>query len=369
MKATVDAKDLARALTSARRVIPSRGTVPILSNVLVQTDKDLTLTVTDMDLRFTQKLEADVAEAGEDTVDLATFAIFAAGLNGEMILEPNGSRLRASTDRARCDLATLPAGDFPTDMGTGDEFGCQFTMAGETLSECLTFCQPAVCKNETRPYLCGTHLAFNGKLVFVSTDGHRLQKIEVEPPLGSEKLRGLDSIIVPGNVAAFLSRAVTVDALVNIGNTLLSVDFGSAKLVSKLIDGTFPDYEQVIPEPSSETIRVDRKALLSAVHRASSLAESETEGRPIYFSSTADDLLVRAIKDVSVVQECVSCEGVAAEFTIISTNIRDALESLACETVVLHLNDGPVQIEGDDPTRTALVMKYLKNWPSHLEAA
>jgi DNA polymerase-3 subunit beta len=253
------------ALAPVARVVDARTTIPILSHVrLIARSGELWLTASDLDREAEARLELNVEAEGETTISASKLVEIARSL-------PKAATLRFTVDerpgvavltsgRARFTLSTLPASDFPA---LGDApFPCAFRWPAQKLAEDWACVSHAISSEETRYYLNGIHLcAPHGRIVVVATDGHRLARIEtdIEAP-------ELSPIIVPtATVKEIIRRAGALDKEAHLdfqaAPTRLRVKSGETSLTSKLIDGTFPDYERVIPrdfraygEASSEAI-------------------------------------------------------------------------------------------------------------------
>ncbi|MDJ0513116.1 MAG: DNA polymerase III subunit beta [Methyloceanibacter sp.] len=369
MRAQIEAKAFAAALKNARQAIPVRSTVPILGNVLIEAGEGITLTVTDMDTRFTQKLEAEVYEAGREAVELATLATFADGVSGSVAIASNGPRLGFSANQSRCDLGALPADNFPAEMGFKEDFLCEFTIPAEALSGCLRFCETAMCAPETKPFLQGVNIRFDGNLVFAATDGGFLQKIEIEPPLGSNGIP--EDTIIPDRSVSFIAKTISGDALVRIGRALITVESGSGRFVSRLIEGSYPNIENAIPRTDPEVISCDLAALKTAVQRVASIANDGQLANLLFFSSGTTELTIRGANSIATIEERLVCKGVAAEWACQAKYVRDALFGVSGDVAELSLHLPQCMRVGSPggTDKTTLVFTYARKWPQHLEAA
>ncbi len=293
MRVTVERAALLRSLGHVHRVVERRNTIPILSNVLLRGSADgLQLKATDLDIEVTETVPADVADAGATTVPAHVIYDIVRKL-------PDGSQVSLETSeetgqmtirsgRSRFALGALPEGDFP-DLAAG-ELPHAFAIASLDLKRLIDKTQFAISTEETRYYLNGIYLhtiEVEGalKLRAVATDGHRLARVEMDAPEGS---RGMPGIIVPRKAVAEIQK------LVDDGGDSVSIEISPAKirlsfasgvtLISKLIDGTFPDYQRVIPTGNDKRLTVQRDEFARAVDRVSTI--SSERGRAVKLAMT-----------------------------------------------------------------------------------
>ncbi|GGC65745.1 DNA polymerase III subunit beta [Chelatococcus reniformis] len=287
MKVTVERTALLRALGHVHRVVERRNTIPILSNVLVRLGEGtLNLKATDLDLEVTETLPADVASGGATTVpayvlydivrklpDGAQVSLEATGDTGQMLIRAG---------RSRFSLQALAEGDFP-DLAAGD-LPHRFALPAAELKRLIDKTQFAISTEETRYYLNGIYLhtltSDGGTMLrAVATDGHRLARVEIPAPAGAD---GMPGIIVPRKAVAEIQKLLDGhdgDVTVELSAIKIRLSIGSVVLTSKLIDGTFPDYQRVIPAGNDKILIVDQKEFTDAVDRVSTI--SSERGRAV----------------------------------------------------------------------------------------
>src|SRR6185312_11491280 len=271
MKVTLERNQLLKSLGHVHRVVERRNTYPILANVwLKAADGTLDLRATDLDIEVTESVPAMVGTAGTTTVPAHTLYEIVRKLadGAEVKLETEGGeQMLLTSGRSRFHLACLSPDSFP-DLKSG-AFSHQFTMPASALRELIERTQFAISNEETRYYLNGIYLhtlEVNGAPVLraVATDGHRMARAEVEAPAGA---KGMAGIIIPkktvGEVQKLLEGAegeVEVEA----SDTKIRFTLGGVVLLSKLIEGTFPDYDRVTPKNNDKALNVDRAAFATA---------------------------------------------------------------------------------------------------------
>ena len=290
MKVTVERSELLKALGHVHRVVERRNTIPILSNVLLRAeDGGLRLKATDLDMEVTETIRAEVAQPGGTTVPAHVIYDIVRKLadGAQVSLETTGEtgQMQLRSGRSRFMLQALPETDFP-DLAAGD-MPVRFEMPAGDLKRLIDKTQFAISTEETRYYLNGIYLhtvEVDGEMLLraVATDGHRLARIDMPAPAGAA---GMPGIIVPRKAVAEIQK------LVDDGGDTVRVDLSPAKilltfageggvvLTSKLIDGTFPDYQRVIPTGNDKRLTVERGDFAKAVDRVSTI--SSERGRAV----------------------------------------------------------------------------------------
>jgi len=286
MKITIERTALLKALGHVQSVVERRGTIPILSNVKLEAaGNTLHLTATDMDIAVVERAPAQVAAPGLATVQAQTFYDIARklpeGSQAEISLGQDGAKLVIRSGSSRFSLATLPVEDFPV-MTEGD-MPHSFSITASECNALIDKTRFAVSTEETRYYLNGIYLhaaESNGISVLrsVATDGHRLARIEIALPSGAS---GMPGVIIPrktiGEIKKLTEGGVThVD--IALSESKIRFACGNAVLVSKLIDGTFPDYERVIPSANDKIMEINGREFANAVDRVSVIASEKTRG-------------------------------------------------------------------------------------------
>ena len=287
MRLSIDKPSLAKALAHVASVVERRNTIPILSNVLLATkNNELKLTATDLDMELVETVPCRAKGEGATTVPAQMFheivRKLADGAEIELARDGEQGRLTVASGPARFSLQTLPADDFPS--LSVDDLGHAFSLPAKDLRRLIEKTRFAISTEETRYYLNGIYLhaaVSGGKPVLraVATDGHRLAQVELPLPSGAKDMPG---VIVPRKTVVELARlAEDSDGEVRIELSASKIRVSGPRVVltSKLIDGTFPDYERVIPQGNDKRMEVDNLAFAQAVDRVSTL--SSDKGRAV----------------------------------------------------------------------------------------
>jgi len=297
MRVTIERSALLKSLNHVQSVVERRNTIPILSNVLINAAAGaVRLTATDLDIEVVDEVPADVAQQGATTVPAHMIYDIVRKLPDGAQIEieqgPDEGRLALHSGRSRFSLQALPPSDFP-DLAAG-EFTHTFTLPAADLKALIEKTRFAISTEETRYYLNGIYLhhvdAGGAHLRAVATDGHRLAQVEVDAPDGAADMPG---IIVPRKTVLELARLIEdADSTVEVSLSAAKIRFVAASLTltSKLIDGTFPDYERVIPQRNDKRMEVDVRLFTNAVDRVSTI--SSEKGRAVKLNIAADKVVL-----------------------------------------------------------------------------
>lgn len=371
MKVTIERSALSKALGHVQSVVERRNTIPILSNVLLQAEgAALTLTATDLDIEISEQAPADVADGGATTVSALTlFEIvkrLPEGAQVRLDLSPEESRLQVSAGRSQFALAVLPDEDFPS--LAADDLDTQFSMPTEDLRRLLHKTRFAMSQEETRYYLNGVYLHAVADddtpcLRAAATDGHRLARLDTPLPDGAAAMPG---VIVPRKAIAELGRLLE-DAEDNVDIAVSSAKirfgFGAGYLTSKLIDGTFPDYERVIPKGNSNILRVETKDFGQAVDRVSTVSADRTRSVKLALEADRLRLTVNNPEAGSALEELsVDYGGDPIEIGFNARYLLDVAQQVDGETATFKLADSssPTVILDEEDERALYVLMPLR---------
>jgi DNA polymerase-3 subunit beta len=283
MKLTIERTALLKALGHVQSVVERRNTIPILSNVKIEAgDGRLGLNATDMDLEITDTVAADVSAPGATTAPAHTLYDIVRKLpeGSQVDLDAGGDgQMVLSSGRSRFSLPCLPTEEFP--VMSGGDLPHEFALTAAELRSLIDRTRFAISTEETRYYLNGIYLHAADRdgtdvLRAVATDGHRLASVEVPLPAGAG---GMPGIIVPRKTVTELRKLIDEsgdEVSVGLSDSKIRFSFDDAVLTSKLIDGTFPDYQRVIPQGNDKELEVDRKLFADAVDRVSAISSEKS---------------------------------------------------------------------------------------------
>lgn len=277
MKFQIDKDVFQDALSRVQHVVSSRTTLPILSNVLIEADElGLLLSTTDLDVTISVRLAADVTKTGATTLPARRLASIVrelptAAIDVEVDLD-NAASLRSGASFFK--ILGLPSADFPR---VGEfENPKIFTIDQRLLRDALRKTSYAISTDETRYVLNGVNcLIGEGLLTLVATDGRRLAMVEqdLEFPAGQET-----GVIIPTKAVNELQRILgeSGELKVTLTHNQACFELNEIVLVTKLIEGNYPNFRQVIPGAANHRVVVEREVLLNAVRRVSLLANEKT---------------------------------------------------------------------------------------------
>jgi DNA polymerase-3 subunit beta len=371
MKVTVERAALLKSLGHVHRVAERRNTIPILANVLVRAEKSaLNLKATDLDLEVIEQIAAEVAPAGSTTVPAHMFYEIVRKLpeGSQVVLESSSDRamLAIRAGRSRFTLQTLPESDFP-DLAAGD-MTHNFTLAAADLKRLIDKTQFAISTEETRYYLNGIylHAASTDKtpvLRAVATDGHRLAQADLALPAGA---KGIPGIIVPRKTVTEVQRLIedsSAEIAVALSSAKIRFSIGDVVLTSKLIDGTFPDYQRVIPSGNDKEMSVDKKDFEAAVDRVSTV--SSERGRAVKLALTSGKLILSVTNpdSGSATEEIeVQYDSDPLDIGFNSRYLLDIASQLDGEVAILRLADpgSPTLIQDKDANGALYVLMPMR---------
>ena len=299
MKFNVNQQDLQQALNYCQGVIEKRSTLPILSNILLDANNSkLTITATDLDLIFIHQLNnIEVLDEGKTTTTSSIMydivRKFSSGKKINLSLT-DVSKLQVESEKSIFNLNCISATEFPL---TDENFNQnEFIIQSKQLLKLLNKCKFSVSNDETRHYLSGiyfhqTEVEDKNYLTAVATDSHRMsiskirldQKIDFEP------------IILPKKtIFQLCSLLDSYDGEVKVSNIKSKIKFelDNSILISKLIDGKFPNYVQVIPKNNQKKLEIDLKLFLNSVDRVASVSLDRKDGVKFNLSNDVLNLSV-----------------------------------------------------------------------------
>jgi DNA polymerase-3 subunit beta len=270
-------------LQSVSGIVEKRHTLPILSNVLLEKKDDkLTLLATDIEIQITTSTVADSGSGdGAVTVGARKLQDILRSLpdTAEVSLNLEDKRLQLKAGKSRFSLQTLPAEDFPR-MALAEGESKSFTVTQKQFRQLLGQTQFSMAAQDVRYYLNGLLLLVDGnELRAVATDGHRLAYASMA--LDGEVSESRQELILPRKTVLELSRLLADSdepLLIELAANQIRFKFGQISLVSKLIDGKFPDYERVIPATLKNVVTLNRATLLQSMVRAAILTNEKFRG-------------------------------------------------------------------------------------------
>jgi DNA polymerase III subunit beta len=344
MKLTIERTALLKSLGHVQSVVERRNTIPILSNVLVEAKGErVGLTATDMDLAIVDHATAEITAPGAATVPAHMLYDIVRklpeGSQVQLELAGDGGQFAIKAGRSRFTLQTLPKEDFPS-TAAGD-LPHRFPISAVDLRSLIDHTKFAISTEETRYYLNGIylHAHTSGKqhaLRAVATDGHRLARVEMPLPDGAEKIPG---VIVPRKMVGELRKLIE-EVEVSLSDTRVRFAFDEIVLTSKLIDGSFPDYQRVIPTGNDKVLEVDRREFRDAVDRVSTISSEKSRAVKLSLKSGSVVISATSPENGTAIEELeVKYEGAPLEIGFNSRYLLDVADEIDGDGLQMVLAD------------------------------
>jgi len=369
MKATIERAVLLKALGHVQSVVERRNTIPILSNVLIEATEGggIRLMATDLDLQIVESVEAQVETPGATTVSAHTLFDIARKLpeGSQVSLAAAEGKMAVNAGRARFNLQTLPRDDFP--MIAEGELPTSFELPAATLRDIVDKTRFAISTEETRYYLNGIFLHVSDDdqpvLKAAATDGHRLARFTLPRPDGAE---GMPDVIIPRKCVAELRKMLDeLDGTVEVALSDSKIRFGlgSAVMTSKLIDGTFPDYNRVIPTGNDKLLKIDPRSFEEGVDRVATIATEKTRAVKMALDTDKITLSVTSPENGTAAEEVPG--DYSSDSLEIGFNARyllDILGQVHGDSIEVHLADAaaPTLIRENDKSPALYVLMPMR---------
>ena len=337
-----DRNSLLASLAATVGVVEKRHTLPILSNVLMQNQAGvLSLLATDLELQISTTIQG---KAGEDfsvtTGARKLFDIVRALPEGSNVkLDSKDSQLEVRAGKSRFTLQTLPAADFPR-METNAGVTGEVSLTQKNLKRLLQLVQFAMAQQDIRYYLNGMLLVLDGNaLRVVATDGHRLSFAETTLENGSIK----KEVIIPRKTVIELSKLLQDNedpVTLRVGDNQVTIELAGTKLVSKIVDGKFPDYQRVIPVNHDKHLVINRQQAVQSLQRAAILSNEKFRGVRLVLGSNSLNVVCNNNEQEEAQEEIEArYDNEALDIGFNVTYLQDGLNALSCEEVTLSFSD------------------------------
>jgi DNA polymerase-3 subunit beta len=360
MKVTVTRENFQRGLSAVAATIPTRTTLPVLSNILVETlEEGLRVRGTDLDISVSIQTPADVERQGSVTVPAKKVADIARELpDAPVQLESEGGRAVLVCGKSKFRLNTLPSEEYPSFPDVPFKEGWKLR-GGElqTLSAHTSF---AVSGEETRPVLNGVLWQVRGdEMRMVATNGHRLAKMGLQLEVGA----GEEDLIVPPKALQQVERLFDAEDQLEIARSESHLGFrtGRSEVYTRLIEGPYPNYEQVLPKSHDKECVADRAELTGAIKRMAIVASDQTHRVRLSFGPEKLALAVQT-PDLGEAEDelPIQYEGAPIEIGFNAQYLLEVLRYIGSEEVKVSLSapERPATFEpvGGDLDYVCLVM-------------
>ncbi|HEX7640814.1 MAG TPA: DNA polymerase III subunit beta [Burkholderiaceae bacterium] len=334
---------LLRPLQIVSGIVERRHTLPILANILIRKDGEkVSFLSTDIEVQITT--HADVGSGGE--VAATTVAarklldiLRALPESGDVSLTLANKRMTVQSGKSRFALQTLAAEEFPT-VAEAEHFAARVTLPQKTLKHLFNMVHFAMAQQDIRYYLNGLLIVVDGKnIIAVATDGHRLAFCQVETDQNFQR----QEVIIPRKTILELQRLLDdsdqpVD--VSIANNQIKLQFADIELISKLVEGKFPDYTRVVPKGYKNSFTVSRDALLRSLQRAAIMTSDKFKGvRCVVSPGSIKISSTNADQEEAVEELEIDYGGETVDIGFNVTYLLDVLNNLKCDNISIALGD------------------------------
>ena len=340
MELTVTQENLTRALTAVGRVASTKTQLPILSNILLRTDGTrLLIAATNLEIAATQLIGAKIAKPGSITIPAKLVAEFVASLpkgNVELLVKNDHLHIRAGTYSSV--INGIASDDFPELPVIDEKKSIQYSISTDEFKQAVSQTILVASNDSTRPVLTGVYWhSFEGNLYLAATDGYRLTEkrlVETKSDV---------SAIIPASSLQEVLRSITDDATeveLLFDETQVRFRLGEAEITSRLIDGNFPDYRQLIPASSESVIKIDKAEFVRITKIASLFARDSGGSVTVTANAEAGTLAIHSIASQLGENTSESAADVSADgqVTLNSRYLADALSVTSGDKVVFRFS-------------------------------
>ncbi len=353
-----------RPLQVVGGIVERRQTLPILANVLLRRDPArLTFTTTDLEIQIQTAMDVTAStESGSATVSARKLIdILRALPDVEVQLSYVNRKLTIQAGRSKFSLQTMSADEYPTVAQA--PVNVDFTVPASSLKYLLSMVHYAMATQDIRYYLNGMLLVIDGpKVRAVATDGHRLAMCEFE----RTETSGAIDVIVPRKTVQELARLLPdgeEPVRIQVASNQVRFEFGSIELVSKLVEGKFPDYAKVIPANNPKSFLIGREEFMQSLSRAAILTTEKFKGVRLVLANGS--LKVSASNtDQEEAQEEIEIDysGEPLDIGFNVTYLLDVLGNLKCDQIRVSLGDslGSALITVPDSDRFQYVVMPMR---------
>tara|TARA_E500000178_G_scaffold234833_1_gene231287 strand:+ start:1407 stop:2522 length:1116 start_codon:yes stop_codon:yes gene_type:complete len=363
MKFKIFRSNFFKTLSHLQGIVDKKNSLPILSNILIEAkDNSLTLTSTDMDISIIEKIDCNVFEDGSTTINSQILYDIVRKINDNSeieIISNDGKLLTLRADGSRFSLACLPKEDYP--IIDQENSGNTIKINSKIIFKLIDKTKFAISNEETRYFLNGLYFNItkdqsNSILTLVGTDGHRLAKFSHNIEDNIDQVSG---VIIPKKTIYELCKLlseVDEDVYISISSNKIVFTIENIIFISKLIDGSFPDYKRVIPKDNSNILNINREILLSAVDRVSTIANEKSP--VVKFKLLQNILNLNTINNESSTASedlKINYNGDEIEIGFNSKYIMDIVNNLEDEEISINLKDNTSPIIALENSNSNLV--------------
>lgn len=308
MHIKISRTNLLTILTRASQFSESRGTVAVLGYALfTTTETGITSTATTLEQQITDTIDCEVISAGSVLVPVSQVLDITKRLpkDATVDIKATEKRLTIKSGSYQSHVSLMDTADFPAI--SAQDYPCSFTVPASVLRRCFDRVAFAISTEETRYYLNGVYIHTDGgKLKFCATDGHRLALTRiVQPEMTGEFSEG---VIIPRKLVTDISRILDGDApvTVRISQSRVMFDFGYCRVEGKLVEGTFPEYDRVIPRHNENTVTIPSRVMSDTVMRVATV--NPLKSKPVKIEITEGSVNISCSHEGNEASDVISTE-------------------------------------------------------------
>lgn len=343
MNIQINRDTLLKPLSSVSSIVERRHTLPILSNLLLEAKQDsIVLTATDLEMQISLAVETPVGGELSTTISAKKLLDICRSLpeNADITMATQENRIQVKTGKSRFNLQTLPAQDYPLMTKTAEAGNTVITIGQKFLKRLFKQVEFAMAQQDIRYYLNGLLCEVNGnRLNVVGTDGHRLSFTSTELNSSYDK----QEVILPRKTVIELIKLLDEseeEVTIELANGQANFTFGNIRLISKVIDGKFPDYTRVIPTGHQNSFTIDRTIILLSMQRASILSNEKYRGIRMVLAANSLKLISTNSEQEEAEEELeISYSGSSLDIGFNVTYMIDVLNNSDSESVTLSFAD------------------------------
>ena len=367
MKISIEKNNIFKSLSHVQSIVEKKNTIPVLSNILIEAkDNILILSATDMDISITETLSCNVIDPGSVTVSAHTLYDIIRKIpegNDIEFISNDGKRFSIRSGNSKFSLTCLPKEDFP--IIEIEKLTSELTIDAQIFLNLIEKTKFAISNEETRYFLNGIYFHKRTQdnlnfLCLVATDGHRLAKIDLEY---KEGLGDIPGVIIPKKTINELCKLlvdVNGEIKINLDPNKVIFYINKTILISKLIDGNFPDYQRVIPKNNNEILQVQKNVIFRAVDRVSTITNERSPAIKFKLLSNLMNMTSIDSESGSATEDIVTeYNGQEIEIGFNSKYIYEMINQLDDEKILLKFNDSAspvIATESSNPNLLYVLM-------------
>ena len=373
MKLTIAKIDFVKSLASVENIVEGKTTIPILSNVLLEAKQGrLCLSATDMDMMISDKVKVkNIDIEGSTSVPAHILYNVIKELNEdkpiELSYDESNKKLHLSSFKSKFTFSCLPKDEFP--ILSTENYKISFLLSSNVLKEMIDQTYFAISSEESRYYLNGIFfhtVKLNNKFFLrsIATDGHRLAQSQTIAPTAANNIF---NTIIPKKLIFELRKLiddVETDIKIDLTERKIRFSFNETIIVSKLIDGKFPDYEKVIPKDTKNSFSIDRKSFLESINRISTISSDKSKAIKLNLNKNKLTISANNLEEGgSGIEEIeISYNGPSLDIGFNGSYLKEIINQLNSKEITILFSDStaPTIIKDESKSETLYVLMPMR---------